>query len=99
MSQGWVLKCPCWPWQGEGEEEETDELVSQVLDEIGVDLDTNMVSAPARGNKASQQEAAPEAAGQHAEPMGQSAGGGDSGGGGGGLDDDLQNRLNNLRKP
>ena len=82
--------------QGEGEEDETDELVSQVLDEIGVDLDTNLVSAPMRG-KAKQQEAAPEAAGQQAEPMGQSAGGGDAGSSG--IDDDLQARLNNLRKP
>ena len=84
--------------QGEGEEEETDELVSQVLDEIGVDLDTNLVSAPAGKGKAAQQEAAPEA--QHAEPMGQGASGGEGGGTGGGfIDDDLQARLNNLRKP
>ena len=76
--------------QGEGEEEETDELVNQVLDEIGVNLDSELVGAP--GHK----QAAPAAsAAEHhaAEPMGASAGGG-----GNDADDDLQARLNNLRK-
>lgn len=74
--------------QGEGEEDETDELVGQVLDEIGINLDEQMVGAP--GHK----QAAPAAAAAEphtAEPMGAAAGGADA-------DDDLQQRLNNLRK-
>jgi charged multivesicular body protein 2A len=74
-------------FEGEGEEEETEELVSQVLDEIGVNLDSEMINAP--GQK--QAVAAPVAA--EAEPIGQA-----SGAGGDGIDDDLQARLNNLRK-
>ena len=75
--------------QGEGEEEETDELVSQVLDEIGVNLDSELVGAP--GHK---QAAPAAAAAEHhaAEPLGAAAGGGND------ADDDLQARLNNLRK-
>lgn len=33
-------------FQGDEEEEETDNLVSQVLDEIGINLDEQMVAAP-----------------------------------------------------
>ena len=76
--------------QGEGEEDETDELVNQVLDEIGVNLDSELVGAP--GGK----QAAPAAAASErhaAEAMGAAAGGGGDDG-----DDDLQARLNNLRK-
>lgn len=36
--------------QGDEEEEETDNLVNQVLDEIGINLDEQMVAAP--GQKA-----------------------------------------------
>lgn len=75
--------------QGEGEEEETDELVNQVLDEIGVNLDEQLVGAP--GGK----QAAPAAAASERQApaaMGESAGGGED------VDDDLQARLNNLRK-
>ena len=36
--------------QGDGEEEETDNLVNEVLDEIGINLDEQMVAAP--GQKA-----------------------------------------------
>ncbi len=36
--------------QGDEEEEETENLVSQVLDEIGINLDEQMVAAP--GQKA-----------------------------------------------
>ncbi|KAL6776337.1 hypothetical protein ACKKBG_A20725 [Auxenochlorella protothecoides x Auxenochlorella symbiontica] len=48
-----------------GEEEETDELVSQVLDEIGISLDADLVSAPkARaGVAAAPVAAAPQAVG------------------------------------
>lgn len=40
----------CWCAQGDEEEEETDNLVNQVLDEIGINLDEQMVAAP--GQKA-----------------------------------------------
>lgn len=33
-------------FQGDEEEEETDNLVNQVLDEIGINLDEQMVAAP-----------------------------------------------------
>jgi charged multivesicular body protein 2A len=32
--------------EGDGEEEETDQLVSQVLDEIGVDLNSQVPDSP-----------------------------------------------------
>eukprot|EP00798_Chlamydomonas_sp_ICE-L_P019233 gene19233-25858_t len=79
---------------GEGEEEETDDVISQVLDEIGITMNTEMANAPGK-QMSSQQE-------QQAQPvaMGADGVGGRSGGdpGGGGLDDDLQARLDNLRK-
>lgn len=40
-------------FEGDEEEEETEELVSQVLDEIGVNLDSELVSAPANSALAS----------------------------------------------
>lgn len=42
------MECGCA--QGDEEEEETDNLVNQVLDEIGINLDEQMVAAP--GQKA-----------------------------------------------
>lgn len=114
--------------QGEDEEGETDQLVNEVLDEIGINLNNDLVSAPQQQQAAE----ATESAGRAAEAMGMGAGGGDgpprgpprpppggggagppppppggSGGGGGGgmpepagsgIDDELQARLNNLRK-
>ena len=41
--------------QGEGEEDETDELVGQVLDEIGVTLDADMVGVPGKEAAAAKQ--------------------------------------------
>ena len=41
--------------QGEGEEEETDDLVSQVLDEIGVTLNSDMVGVPGKEAQAAKQ--------------------------------------------
>ena len=79
-----ILDAACTA-QAEDEEEESNELVSQVLDEIGVNLDSELVKAP--GQK--QAVAVPAAA--EPEAIGASAGGAD-------LDDDLQTRLNNLRK-
>ena len=54
----WVLQAPQGAFltfvacivQGDEEEEETDNLVNQVLDEIGINLDEQMVAAP--GQKA-----------------------------------------------
>ncbi|MCO5597713.1 hypothetical protein L7F22_051794 [Adiantum nelumboides] len=72
--------------EGDEEEEETEELVNQVLDEIGIDLDSQLVSAPA---------ALPEPAGASGSkvPQASSANGDDMG-----IDSDLQARLDNLRK-
>ncbi|PSC76701.1 subunit of the ESCRT-III complex [Micractinium conductrix] len=86
-----------------GEEEETDELVGQVLDEIGINLNSSLVSAP--GQKVAQAAPAAAMAAPMAAAVGADAGGGSSMGGGGppgggesGLDDDLQARLDRLRK-
>ena len=73
--------------QGEDEEDESNDLVNQVLDEIGVNLDSELVTAP--GHK----QAAPQATAAEPEAIGTSAAGA-----GDGIDDDLQARLNNLRK-
>lgn len=108
--------------QGEDEEGETDNLVNEVLDEIGINLNNDLVSAPHQQQAAE----ATEAAARSPEAMGMGVGGSDGpprgpprpppgggppppppgGGGGGGMpevpgsgiDDDLQARLNNLRK-
>ncbi|GBF90675.1 hypothetical protein Rsub_03247 [Raphidocelis subcapitata] len=101
--------------EGEGEAEETDDLVSQVLDEIGINLGNQMVSAPDMP-VAAPAAAAPVAAmaegpmgggGGGAGPSGGAGGGGGGGGGaaaggggggGSGIDEDLQARLDNLRR-
>ncbi|KAL2608581.1 hypothetical protein R1flu_027154 [Riccia fluitans] len=74
--------------EGDEEEEETDELVSQVLDEIGVDLDAQLVNAPATAA------AAPLQAGPAKVAQATGAAGDDVAG----IDSDLQARLDNLRK-
>ncbi|OAY83505.1 vacuolar protein sorting-associated protein 2 homolog 1-like [Ananas comosus] len=71
--------------EGDEEEEETEELVNQVLDEIGVDVNAELVKAP------SSAVAQPAAAAKVAQA--EAAGTGESG-----IDNDLQARLNNLRK-
>ncbi|KAJ3680813.1 hypothetical protein LUZ60_015302 [Juncus effusus] len=74
------------------EEEETEELVSQVLDEIGIDINNQLVGAPTSSV------AKPEAATQK---VAQSEGAAAAGAGSSedpGIDDDLQARLDNLRK-
>ncbi|KAG6494132.1 hypothetical protein ZIOFF_049151 [Zingiber officinale] len=75
--------------EGDEEEEETEELVNQVLDEIGIDInsevDPNLVKAPSTAvtsAEANKKVAQVEAASSE----------------GGGIDDDLQARLDNLRK-
>jgi len=76
----------------EGEEEETDALVGQVLDEIGIGMAGQMAHAPTVAQ--AQETGAPQ---RVAQAMGADAGGG-GGGAGSGLDGDLQARLDNLRK-
>ncbi|PNY02944.1 vacuolar sorting-associated protein 2-like, partial [Trifolium pratense] len=72
--------------EGDEEEEETEDLVNQVLDEIGIDINSKLLNAPA-----STSVVAPAAKNKvaHAEPTGNDDGG---------IDDDLQARLDNLRK-
>ena len=70
--------------QSEGEEEETEELVNQVLDEIGINLNAELLNAPANAV------AAPQAVAQ-AVPQAEAAEAA-------GIDDDLQARLDNLRR-
>jgi len=76
--------------EGDEEEEETDELVSQVLDEIGIDLDSQLMSAPAHATAVPAQ-ATPS---KIAQPQGAGGSPADDGG----IDSDLQARLDNLRK-
>jgi charged multivesicular body protein 2A len=93
-------------FEGEGEEEETDELVNQVLDEIGVDTQATLVKVPAAQIAgASAEEAvanAPQAVGVGG--VSKSGGGGppppQAPAGDGGTDpdtDDLAARLHRLR--
>lgn len=98
-------------FEGENEDEETDEAIGQVLDELGLSTDAQLVSVPSGGAAAVPVSATPAervAAVAEAEPSGggSSAGGGvnnnnggndDAGAPGGGMDD-LQARLDNLRK-
>eukprot|EP00878_Enallax_costatus_P001296 GHUV01001442.1.p1 GENE.GHUV01001442.1~~GHUV01001442.1.p1 ORF type:complete len:228 (+),score=68.63 GHUV01001442.1:283-966(+) len=75
--------------EGEGEEEETDELIGQVLDEIGISTTTQLVSAP-------DMPVAQAAPAQATPAMAEAVGGGGSAAPG--IDEDLQARLDNLRK-
>eukprot|EP00899_Mesostigma_viride_P016372 jgi/Mesvir1/24736/Mv21999-RA.1 len=70
---------------GDDEEEETEELVNQVLDEIGINLNQELVEAPGgRAQVATPNAAAPVPVAATEEPAG--------------LDKDLQARLDNLRR-
>ena len=83
-----VKKLCCERMQGGDEEEETDKLVMQVFEEIGINAADGMVSAPQAAVPAQQaaiQEAAPE-------PMAAAAEAGPSG-----VDAELEARLNALR--
>ncbi|KAL9050450.1 MAG: hypothetical protein Q9162_006631 [Coniocarpon cinnabarinum] len=71
---------------GEDEEEETEEVVDQVLNQLGVELNQELKDAPDAIQS-------PQANNRVAEAIG-----GDGGTGGAGDDDDLQARLDNLRK-
>ncbi|KAF6265596.1 Snf7-domain-containing protein [Scenedesmus sp. NREL 46B-D3] len=70
--------------EGEGEEEETDDLIGQVLDEIGISTTTQMVSAP------DMPVAAAAVPAQAAPAMAEAVGAGPSAGPG--IDEDLQVR-------
>eukprot|EP00882_Tetradesmus_deserticola_P001488 GHRQ01001608.1.p1 GENE.GHRQ01001608.1~~GHRQ01001608.1.p1 ORF type:complete len:229 (+),score=95.75 GHRQ01001608.1:587-1273(+) len=76
--------------EGEGEEDETDDLIGQVLDEIGISTTTQLVSAP------DMPVAAAAVPAQAAPAMAEAVGAGPSAGPG--IDEDLQARLDNLRK-
>ncbi|KAJ9190375.1 hypothetical protein P3X46_001587 [Hevea brasiliensis] len=72
--------------EGDAEEEETEELVNQVLDEIGIDINNELVNAPSAAVSApaaKNKVAQAESTGTHEES---------------GIDDDLQARLDNLRR-
>jgi len=71
--------------EGDEEEEETEELVNQVLDEIGIDIDSQLIKAPATSVAAP---AAPTKVAQATAANVEDPG----------IDDDLQARLDNLRK-
>jgi len=71
-------------WSDDEEEAATDEVIGQVLDEIGINLETQLVDAP-EGVKAAPQKAAPEPAKAAAAAEADA-------------DRELQERLNNLRK-
>lgn len=68
-------------FEEEGEEEEQEQVIAAVLDEIGIDLDGELASAPRSATPA-------VASGEAAGPVAMGAG----------EDDDLQDRLNNLRR-
>ncbi|KAH6693718.1 Snf7-domain-containing protein [Plectosphaerella plurivora] len=72
-----------------GAEEESEEVVEQVLEEIGVDLNSALGETPSAVQSAAVEE----------KRVAQAIGGeGGMGGGGGGADDDLQARLDSLRR-
>ncbi|MCL7030702.1 hypothetical protein MKW94_019500 [Papaver nudicaule] len=75
--------------EGDEEEQETEDLVNQVLDEIGIDINSELMNAPASAI------AAPAANNKVAQPEPTAAGGGNDDGG---IDNDLQARLDNLRR-
>jgi len=84
-------------FEGEGEEEESDEIINQVLDEIGINLTSQLVDAPATSTATASKKPIAHAAAS-ASGASSSAPGGGGGGGGGDDEDDLQARLDNLRK-
>ncbi|XP_043701008.1 vacuolar protein sorting-associated protein 2 homolog 1-like isoform X2 [Telopea speciosissima] len=71
--------------EGDDEEEETEELVNQVLDDIGIDINSELLNAP------SEAVAAPAAKAKVAQA--ETPGNDDSG-----IDNELQARLDNLRR-
>ncbi len=95
--------------EGDEEEAETDAIVAQVLDEIGIDINQSLADAPSGRLGVARATRAGGAGERHAVAEGGGGGGGPSGGAGasgsgsgaaGGGDDDaaLQARLDSLRK-
>mmetsp|Transcript_35062 Transcript_35062/g.63082 ORF Transcript_35062/g.63082 Transcript_35062/m.63082 type:complete len:246 (-) Transcript_35062:221-958(-) len=93
-------------FEGEGEEDESDELVNQVLDEIGISQMSDLSSTVPK-TKMAAATSAPSRVAEIEGGGGMGGGGGSNngaggdfggGGGGGGIDDDLLARLDNLRK-
>lgn len=74
--------------EGDEEEEETEDLVNQVLDEIGIDLDSQLANAPVTSVE-------PASTSKAKVPQASAAA---NGGEDMGIDSDLQARLDNLRK-
>ena len=76
------------------DEDEEEEILGKVFAELGVGLANQLGDAP------SDQMAMPSAGGAEQKPVAAAAGDGSGGGGGGGddLDDELQRRLDNLRR-
>ena len=88
-------------FENEGEEDESEELVNAVLDELGCSMNADLVSVPIGGNKGSNgaiaaNKSAAAAVEENSREKEQVLEGG--GGVSGGIDDDLQARLDNLRK-
>ena len=89
--------------EGSDDEEEIDKIVSQTLDEIGINLDGDMAQAPmgspvgAAGSVGAEQQAQPAAAAAPANPIGAAAAA-PEGGGGDSAVSELEARLNNLRR-
>ena len=77
----------------DGEEEESEELVAQVLDELGVGMDAALVDAPRTAAKVAPVAAPREEAAPVLVPEGAEGARGSSG-----IDDDLQARLDNLKR-
>ena len=73
----------------DGDDEQEEEVINQVLDEIGINLAADLVDAPQKQHSNIPAQPVPQ----------QAAVSGGGGGGSGGMDDDdLTARLNNLRK-
>jgi charged multivesicular body protein 2A len=88
-------------FEQEGEDEESEELVNAVLDELGCAVNGDLVSVPTskagEGKKVEVvQEEKKEAVLEDAGSIG--GGGVENSNNNGGIDDDLQARLDNLRK-
>ena len=81
-------------FEGEDEEEETDQIVNQVLDEIGINLSSQLAETPSSIGTGSAQKT-----GKTAAPVGMGGSGTAPSAPSGNSDvDDLQSRLDNLRK-
>ncbi|WVQ62878.1 uncharacterized protein L199_001027 [Kwoniella botswanensis] len=93
--------------EGEGEEAESDKILKEVLDEIGMNMNESLASAPTANplaNEPLQSSRVPVAEGLASMPSGgadtpKASGGGGGGGGGMSADEaDLQRRLDALRR-